>query len=106
MQHITRRTTLGFILAGLAGCGKTAAHEPDVPLYPNETPELRALIEKYAALYDVPVALVQKVVIRESTHRPKARNGPYYGLMQILPQTATSMDTKVAHKDCSMQKPT
>ncbi len=91
MQFITRRATLAFILVGLAGCSKTTAHEPDVPLYPNETPELRALIEKYASVYDVPVALVQKVVIRESTHRPKARNGPYYGLMQILPQTAKSM---------------
>ena len=24
-------------------------------------------------------------------YRPEARNGPYYGLMQILPQTARSM---------------
>nr|WP_231388479.1 lytic transglycosylase domain-containing protein [Pseudooceanicola algae] len=61
------------------------------PLYPNETPQLRHLIERYSALYQVPVKLVQKVVIRESTHRPTARNGPYYGLMQILPATARSM---------------
>lgn len=40
---------------------------------------------------DVPVSLVQRVVIRESTHQPEARNGPYYGLMQILPETARSM---------------
>ena len=91
MQIITRRTVLAFALIALAGCGKTAAQKPIVQLYPNETPELRALIEKYAAIYDVPVALVQKVVIRESTHKPSARNGPYYGLMQILPQTAKSM---------------
>ncbi len=64
---------------------------PAVPLYPNETPELRGLIEAAAAENDVPVALVQRVVIRESTHRPWARNGPYYGLMQILPATARSM---------------
>ena len=57
----------------------------------NMPSELRALIEKYAALYEVPVALVQRVVIRESTHNPKARNGPYYGLMQILPQRARTM---------------
>jgi len=37
------------------------------------------------------VELLQKVIIRESTHNPRARNGPYYGLMQILPQTARSM---------------
>ncbi len=63
----------------------------DHPLYPNETPELRALIVKYANLYDVPVELVQRQIVRESTHRPWVRNGPYYGLMQILPATARSM---------------
>ena len=64
---------------------------PDLPLHPNETPELRALINTYADLNEVPRALVHRVVIRESTHRPGARNGPYYGLMQILPATARSM---------------
>ncbi|MGR3803853.1 lytic transglycosylase domain-containing protein [Marinibacterium profundimaris] len=66
-----------------------AADEP--PLYPNETPELRAKINKWADFYEVPRALVHRVVIRESTHRPWARNGPYYGLMQILPATARGM---------------
>lgn len=61
------------------------------PLYPNETPELRSLILKYANEYRVPPTLIQRVVVRESTHRPWARNGPYYGLMQILPATARSM---------------
>ena len=60
-------------------------------LYPNETPELRSLIEGAANSHGVPVALVQRVVVRESTHRPGARNGPYYGLMQILPATARGM---------------
>ncbi len=35
--------------------------------------------------------LVQRQIARESTHRPGARNGPYYGLMQILPETARTM---------------
>ena len=90
--------TLSGVSLVLAGCGgggrrRDAAPPPApaVPLYPNETPELRALIEKWAAHYEVPVALVQKVVVRESTHRPGARNGPYYGLMQILPATARTM---------------
>lgn len=60
-------------------------------LYPNETPELRRLINHWSAYHDVPVGLVHRVVIRESTHNPRARNGPYYGLMQILPQTARTM---------------
>jgi soluble lytic murein transglycosylase-like protein len=34
---------------------------------------------------------VHRVVQRESDYNPKARNGPYYGMMQILPQTATTM---------------
>lgn len=90
-----RRLFLAGSLLALAGCGSgrrpRATATRNVPLYPNETPELRALIEKYAAYYDVPVDLVHRVVIRESTHRPHARNGPYYGLMQILPQTARTM---------------
>lgn len=61
------------------------------PLYPNETPELRRLINTYADLYELPRGLVHKLAIRESTHRPWARNGPYYGLLQILPQTARTM---------------
>ena len=60
-------------------------------LHPNETPELRALISKYSALYGVPEELVHRVVIRESRHRPGARNGKYYGLMQMAPATARGM---------------
>ncbi|SLN58309.1 Transglycosylase SLT domain protein [Roseivivax jejudonensis] len=68
-----------------------AAVTPALPLHPNETPELRQLINEYSDLYDVPRPLVHRVIVRESTHRPKARNGPYYGLMQILPATARTM---------------
>lgn len=100
-----------FLCAGalaLAGCGRTrtpapaqaALRAPDnPPLYPNETPELRALINRYADLYEVPRPLVHRVVKRESTHNPAARNGPYYGLMQILPQTARTMGFRGAPQD-------
>ena len=54
-------------------------------------PKLRALIENSARVHGVPTELVQRVVMRESSHQPTARNGPYYGLMQILPQTAQTM---------------
>ena len=76
-----------------AGCGNPAP-KPEVSraaLYPNETPQLRELIDGYAHAHGVPPDLVQRVVIRESRHVPNARNGPYYGLMQILPQTARTM---------------
>lgn len=81
---------------GQIGCAATMAEPPavladDLPLFPNETPELRRLINAAAAEHGVPVDLVHRVVKRESTHNPKARNGPYYGLMQILPATARSM---------------
>ncbi|MGH1453854.1 MAG: transglycosylase SLT domain-containing protein [Paracoccaceae bacterium] len=71
-----------------------ATPAPKTPLHPNETPELRAKINRWAAHYDVPVGLVHRVIIRESTHNPQARNGPYYGLMQILPATARGMGYK------------
>ncbi len=89
-------------ITGLSACSRTASSvqapvltpvvaSSNLPLYPNETPELRALIVKYAAIYDIPETLLHKLAIRESTHRPWARNGPYYGLLQILPATARSM---------------
>lgn len=87
-----RRWFMALILIGVAGCsGTPEVMRQNSGLYPNETPELRAKIEDVAQKHDVPVDLVQRVIIRESTHRPKARNGPYYGLMQILPQTAATM---------------
>jgi soluble lytic murein transglycosylase-like protein len=94
MHQYSRRTGLLLMMAFAAGCTRSQRSNPnqDEPLlYPNETPELRALINQYADLYEVPRPLVQRLVIRESTHRPGARNGPYYGLMQILPQTARTM---------------
>ncbi len=94
-----RIVRFGVVLATalvLAGCAGSSPPEPpasraQTALYPNETPELRGLIRKYSAVYGVPEDLVQRVVVRESTHNPKARNGPYYGLMQILPATARTM---------------
>ena len=47
----------------------------------------------------MPVALVHRVIVRESTYRPEARNGPYYGLMQILPATARSMGFRGEPRD-------
>ena len=60
-------------------------------LYPNETPELRRKINYWSDHYEVPRKLVHRLAIRESTHNPKARNGPYFGLLQILPATAGTM---------------
>lgn len=95
MGQTVRLLMLGLALA-LAGCGGGGreAARPEASragLHPNETPELRAMIEATARRHGVPSDLVHRVVIRESRHRPEARNGPYWGLMQILPQTAATM---------------
>lgn len=83
------------IAAPLAIAASGAIQPPAGRLGPGEvkarSPELDLLIEKYATHYDVPVSLVRRVVNRESTFNPKARNGPYWGLMQILPATARTM---------------
>ena len=68
------------------------------PVAPRSA-ELDALIARYAAHYDVPVELVRRVVKRESTFDPGARNGPYWGLMQILPQTARTMGHRGAPEE-------
>jgi len=89
---IPRRTAL-FLSVGLllTACGRKPARIAAVPLHPGETPELRALIEKYAGVHDIPESLIHRVIQRESGYNAAARNGPYYGLMQILPQTARGM---------------
>jgi soluble lytic murein transglycosylase-like protein len=89
---LTRRMALLGLIA-LPACGRSPAPEaaPVANLYPGETPELRALIRKYAAVHGIPESLLHRVIQRESGYNPGARNGPYYGLMQILPQTARTM---------------
>jgi soluble lytic murein transglycosylase-like protein len=90
-MHLMNRIGALLLLGFMSACsmfGDKVSHEG---LYPNETPAMRADIEHYADLYDVPVDLIQRVILRESSHRAEARNGPYYGLMQILPQTAGTM---------------
>ena len=94
----SRQSRRGLLLAclALAACGGGSGNEAPggltkTGLYPNETPYLRSRINFWARHYQIPAHIVQRVVIRESRHRPDARNGPYYGLMQILPQTARTM---------------
>ena len=96
MQNLTRCAVFGLMIASLGACSQQPSRMNFVApstqdLYPNETPQLRGLINKYADLYGVPRPLVHRVIIRESSHNPSARNGPYFGLMQILPQTARGM---------------
>lgn len=90
MTALPRRAALGLILSALAACGRreTAARSAS---YSGNTPEMQRLVSRYADIYDMPESLIHRVIRRESGYNPAARNGPYYGLMQILPQTAATM---------------
>lgn len=75
----------------LAACGRGRRAETTRGSNAKGPPALNAMIARYAKLYDVPVDLVHRVVQRESSYDPAARNGIYYGLMQIHPTTARTM---------------
>jgi soluble lytic murein transglycosylase-like protein len=104
---IDRRTALAMILStpALSACADAAKRpvarpdQKEPPLFPNETPGLRKKINYWADHYEVPRALVHRLAVRESTHRPWAVNRPYYGLLQILPATARSMGFQGKPKD-------
>jgi soluble lytic murein transglycosylase-like protein len=91
MSDLPRRLILAAPLALLA-CGRGgSASRSRSGLNPGETMELRQRINYWSGAYRVPDSLVHRVVQRESGYRPDARNGPYYGLMQLLPATARTM---------------
>ena len=87
MKVFTRRIMCQMLVSTptLAACASASdlpqqafVAAPRIPLHPNETPELRGLINKWADHYDVPRPLVHRLAIRESTHNvQQARNGPY-----------------------------
>ncbi len=94
MAFTRRNVMMLALLAPLVACGRNAEVAATVPaanLFVGETPEMRALIRKYAGIHGIPESLLHRVIQRESDYNPAARNGPYYGLMQILPQTAGTM---------------
>ncbi len=89
---LSRRSLIVLGAAALlSACGKKTRRVDRSDLYPGETPEMRALIARYAEIHEIPESLLHRVIQRESGYNAAARNGPYYGLMQILPQTARTM---------------
>ena len=95
MQAILRTAALGLLVLMVSACGdkgpqvtRAMTYQPAVA---GNTPEMQRLVAKYADLYDVPESLIHRVIRRESMYNPAARNGTYYGLMQIDPRTARSM---------------
>lgn len=83
----------------LAACGGGERRDDHPGLYPGETPQMRALVNRYAAMHDIPPALLHRVIQRESNYNPRARNGPYWGLMQVHPQTARTMGHRGAPEE-------
>jgi len=67
------------------------AYRESAPTELSDRSEINGLISQYAIAYDVPAALVHRVVNRESTYKAHARNGIHLGLMQLNPQTARTM---------------
>lgn len=91
-MSLTRRSLILISAAALAACARRP--EPEVTraaMTAGATPEMMALVAKYADIHGIPESLLHRVIQRESGYNPAARNGPYYGLMQILPQTAQTM---------------
>lgn len=77
MTHL-RALMLGLALAALAQ-----------PAYAMTRAELDALVAQHAAANGVPVALVHRVIVRESRYRPGiVGKGGAMGLMQIKTATA------------------
>lgn len=85
-----RRAALALLLAlPVAACGRPDRREDEVSR--GGSAEINRLISHYARVYDLPESIIHQTVKRESSYNPGARNGPYYGLMQIHPQTARTM---------------
>ena len=98
------RTTASAAIASVAAVPQTPdGHVPSAAAVPHAADEfvlayagsnrgeLDGLIAHYSDQYEVPEALVRRVIVRESGYNPAARNGPYYGLMQISHATARGM---------------
>ena len=85
-------------LANFAPSATPAGHVPDASVVPQAPSalgyaggSLDGLISHYSAQYKVPESLVRRIIQRESNYNAGARNGPYYGLMQISHATASGM---------------
>jgi soluble lytic murein transglycosylase-like protein len=85
-------------LAAFAAPSTPAGHVPKASAVPMAASALGytegsmdSLIRHYAHEYAVPEDLVRRIIVRESNYNAGARNGPYYGLMQISHATASGM---------------
>lgn len=97
MPPFDRRAMILMSFAALAACGRKEA--PQAKPSAGAPAEVNYLISKYSREYEVPEDLVHRVVKRESGYNPAARHSNYYGLMQIMPQTARTMGHRGAAEE-------
>jgi soluble lytic murein transglycosylase-like protein len=97
----SKACALGLVAFALAGCAPGESPVASAPQsYVNEPRHddpvggksaIHARIAHFARLYNIPESLIHRSVRRESNYNPGARNGPYWGLMQIRHDTAKGM---------------
>ena len=68
-----------------------SALQPSQQAFEKSGTPVDALITKYAEIYEIPEALLHRVIKRESRYNPQAYNSGNYGLMQIRYNTAKGM---------------
>jgi soluble lytic murein transglycosylase-like protein len=90
-KHSRRPFLLLAVFLSVTACARGPADRPEATHVPGNTPQMQAMIERYASFLEIPPSLLDHVVRVESGYNPAARNGSYYGLMQINPQTAQTM---------------
>jgi soluble lytic murein transglycosylase-like protein len=80
----------------LAGCASAPQAQGPADAVADAKPmtALDERISHYAKTYEVPESLVRRSIVRESNYNPKAKNGPYWGLMQIRYDTAKGLGYK------------
>lgn len=86
-----RRLLLLTALLPVAACGGRREVTSRARTAPGNTPEMQALIAKWSRIHGIPESLMHRAIQRESGYNPAARHGPYYGLLQIRPETAATM---------------
>lgn len=73
---------IGLALAAVCAGAGLCAESGDGPA------RYDAMIARHAQANGVPEALVRRVIVRESKYNPRARNGAYWGMMQLSMATA------------------